>query len=97
MRRQQDRVSPSTANLPATFCPSSHDGSNYNANRRKQKVLTDELTDLTYEYELLDVDVAPTAPTSPPTRTQEPRPPPGWGNAECGFYMLRHAPMLTGA
>jgi len=29
--------------------------------------------------EFLDVDVAPTAPMSPPTRTQELRPPPGWG------------------
>ena len=45
----------------------------------------------------VDVDVAPTAPTGAPTRTQELRPPPGWGNAECGFYMLRHASMLTGA
>ena len=51
----------------------------------------------TRAHELLDVDVAPTAPTGAPTRTQELRPPPGWGNAECGFYMLRHAPMLTGA
>ena len=47
--------------------------------------------------DFLDLDVAATAPTGALTRTQELRPPPGWGNAECGFYMLRHAPMLTGA
>jgi hypothetical protein len=45
----------------------------------------------------VDVDVAATGPLGAPTRTQELRPLPGWGNAERGFYMLRHAPMLTGA
>jgi hypothetical protein len=45
----------------------------------------------------LDVDVAAPGAVGRAEADAGAALPPGWGNAECGFYMLRHAPMLTGA